>query len=95
VRENHAPAKRESVTESQICWAIAAGARVVPASTCLAEALAAQVLMRRHGYQPVIRVGVCKRDGGEFAAHAWVESEGRIIAGGSESVEKYDQILLF
>jgi len=51
--------------------------------------------MRWHGYAPVIRVGVCKRDGGEFAAHAWVESEGMIIAGGSESLEKYDEILVF
>ena len=87
--------RAKSAPESQICWAITASGRVVPGSTCLAEALATQLIMRRHGYDPVIRVGVCKADAGDFTAHAWVESEGRIIAGGNESLEKYDEILVF
>ena len=88
-------AKMKSVPESQISWAIAAAGRRVPASTCLAQALAAQVIMRRCGYHPVIRVGVCKGDAGDFGAHAWVESGGTVIAGGSESREEYDEILVF
>ena len=88
-------ASARSVPESQLRWAITAAGRAVPASTCLAEALAAQVIMRRHGYDPVIRVGVCKQENGEFAAHAWVEHEGRIIAGGKNDLEKYDEMLVF
>lgn len=88
-------AKMKSDLESQISWAIGSAGRLVPASTCLAQALAAQVIMRRHGYDPVIRVGVCKGKTGEFGAHAWVESGGKVVAGGSESLEKYDEILVF
>jgi hypothetical protein len=91
-KENRA--KTGTVLESQISWALGAAGRAVPASTCLAQALAAQAIMRRCGYHPVIRVGVRKGEAGNFGAHAWVESGGTIVAGGSENLEKYDEILV-
>jgi hypothetical protein len=85
----------KSFLESQISWAIGAAGRVVPGSTCLAEALAAQAIMRRYGYYPVIRVGVRKSKDGDFDAHAWVESGKKIVAGGSENLANYDEISVF
>ena len=84
-----------SVEESQVSWAIAAAGRAVPLSTCLSQALAAEAIMRRYGYHAVIRVGVRKGADRDFGAHAWVESGGKIVAGGNENLEKYDEILVF
>ena len=56
--------------------------------TCLPQALAAQVLLERCGYPARLRVGVVKGGEGQLEAHAWVESQGRIIVGGAE-VERY------
>jgi hypothetical protein len=39
----------------------------------------------------VVRIGVAKEDGERFVAHAWVESEGRIVIGGYET-ERYVQL---
>jgi transglutaminase superfamily protein len=89
------PASMRSVSESRVCWSLGAAGRLVPGATCFAEALAAQVMMRRYGHDPVIRVGVRKAGASDLAAHAWVECDGRIVAGGRDSAEKYDAILVF
>jgi hypothetical protein len=56
--------------------------------TCLAQALAAQVLLTRRGYPALLRIGVAKGERQQLQAHAWVESEGKIVIGGSE-LERY------
>jgi hypothetical protein len=43
--------------------------------TCLEESLALWFLLRRHGIEAELRVGV-RKDGERFEAHAWVEREG-------------------
>lgn len=60
---------------------IKAASACVPLATCLTQAFAAQVLLARYGYAARIRIGVIKTEGGRLQAHAWVESEGRIIIG--------------
>ena len=42
---------------------------------CLPRALALQRLLRRRGIPASLRIGV-SRDGGRFAAHAWIEVAG-------------------
>lgn len=43
--------------------------------TCLPRSLALQALLRRHGIEADLRIGV-RREGGELQAHAWVERAG-------------------
>lgn len=43
--------------------------------TCLPRSLALQALLRRHGIEADLRIGV-RREAGELRAHAWVEQAG-------------------
>ncbi len=42
----------------QLGWAVTVASRYVPKATCLTQALAAQVLLGRHGHRAQLRVGV-------------------------------------
>ena len=62
---------------------VGVGAKYSPAgSTCLSVALVAQALLQRHGYESQFRIGVKRSAEGVFAAHAWLERDGRVIVGG-------------
>ena len=69
----------------RVVWAVVVASRYVPMSTCLTQALAAQVLLARRGYSAHLHIGVAK-EGAEakLKAHAWVESDGKVLIGGSE-----------
>jgi hypothetical protein len=68
-----------------ITWAIETASNYTPGNkSCLNQALAAQVLLTRRGYPALLHIGVAKGEQGHFRAHAWVESEGRVVIGGSE-----------
>ena len=57
--------------------------RYVPAATCLAQALVTVRLLEEAGLPACLRIGVARSEAGEFEAHAWVESKGRVIIGGT------------
>ena len=76
----------------RIAWAVRTASRYVPKATCLVQALAAQVLLRREGYPASFCLGIVRSKEGNVQAHAWVESEGKVIIGGSE-VEMYTRLL--
>ena len=64
----------------RIAWAVMVASRYVPSTaTCLSRALAAYVLLVRSGHVARLRVGVARGADGSFEAHAWVESDGRIL----------------
>ena len=66
----------------RIAWAVATASRIVPrGNNCLLRALATGVLLNRHGYPSELKIGVMKPVGGGFEAHAWLESEGRVLIG--------------
>lgn len=69
----------------RIGWAVAVASVYLPFATCLPQALTAQVLLRRYGYAADLKIGVAREDGGRLEAHAWVESAGQIVIGGSAS----------
>ena len=83
--------------ESRVVWAVRTATHLVPAGrTCLTEALAAQHLLRRHGGDAMLRLGVsvCKVSDTlqtPIAAHAWLEAAGRIIIGG-ETAALYEPL---
>lgn len=72
---------RSGVRPDQIGWAIDAASRRVPRASCLTQAVAGQILLRRHGIASTLQVGVI-RDQQGFRAHAWIEEGGRILIGG-------------
>jgi hypothetical protein len=62
---------------------------VVPGTSCLAEALVAEMLLRVTGHPSVLRFGMARDDEGRPEAHAWVESGDRVVVGGRE-LERYE-----
>lgn len=66
----------------RIVWAVGAVDRLVPRTTCLVRALAAQALLARRGHASQLRLGVAGGSGRAFEAHAWLERDGRILIGG-------------
>jgi hypothetical protein len=69
----------------RVVWAVTVASRCVPKATCLARALAAQVLLARRGHLVHLRIGVARSETCEFEAHAWVECQGRVVIGGTEA----------
>jgi hypothetical protein len=79
----------EQPSKENVVWAVeTAGRYLAPAATCLTLALTAQVLLLRRGYPALLHIGAVKSDGGQFLAHAWVESGGKVVIGGYE-LERY------
>jgi hypothetical protein len=71
------------VARDRIVGVVETVGRSLPAiGTCLTQALAAHVLLRRSGHPSNLRIGVTRNAGGSFAAHAWLEHEGIILIGG-------------
>jgi hypothetical protein len=68
----------------RLAWAVTKASRYVPEATCLAQALAAQVLLARHGHPAHLRVGFARSVEGKVHGHAWLESRGRIVVGGGD-----------
>ncbi|MGB5086228.1 MAG: lasso peptide biosynthesis B2 protein [Methylocystis silviterrae] len=64
----------------QVSRALARAARHVAGATCLSQALAGTVLLRRYGHRATLCIGVAKSEG-EFGAHAWVECDGPVVIG--------------
>ena len=61
-------------------------------STCLSRSIVLYVMLRQHGYEPRLVVGI---QGGEqaFAAHAWVTMGGIPVADTPESTATYTELL--
>lgn len=82
--------KQDQIFVNKVVWAVRVVSRHMPGKVkCLARALTTQVLLGRSGYQSQIRIGVAKNKTGQLEAHAWVESQGRIIIGGLKDLGRY------
>lgn len=69
----------------KMTWAVGvAKCYILGTTTCLAQAFAVKVLLNRRGCQASLRIGVERGGEGQFQAHAWVESQGRVMVGGGE-----------
>jgi hypothetical protein len=76
----------------RIAGTVTVASRYIPGvSICLIQALTTQTMLARHGYPALLRIGV-KHEEGRFQAHAWVESGGKVIIGGTE-LERYTPLL--
>lgn len=75
-----------------IGWAVHAATRRFPVKrTCLVEALAADVMLRRRRHESALRLGVRKTDDRRLDGHAWVECKGIIVVGDLENLAEYTE----
>lgn len=65
----------------RLAWAVLAAAAVVPKSSCLVRAMAAQRLFARHGHASDLHIGVALAVEEGFAAHAWLDLGGEPVIG--------------
>jgi hypothetical protein len=47
------------------------------------------MLLARIGQPAALRIGVARSEEGRFQAHAWVESQGRIVVGKLPDLRRY------
>jgi hypothetical protein len=86
--------RRESgYSVDQLSWGVRAVSRYVPRASCLTQALVLHILLRREGLPSRIQVGVSK-DSGLFEAHAWVESQNRVVIGDS-GLQRYTPMMIW
>ncbi len=64
-----------------VLWAVEAVSRRVPGASCLTQAIAGQLLLRKFGYASRLCVGVARGAKGDFRAHAWLERHGQVVIG--------------
>jgi hypothetical protein len=64
-------------------WAVTAASGRT-SRPCLAQALAAGWHCRRRGLPAELCIGVRREPGGGLIAHAWLESGGRVLVGGTD-----------
>jgi transglutaminase superfamily protein len=89
--------KNPSPTPTTIAWAIKAASRRLPvAQTCLTEALAADVMLRRRGYDAELRLGVRRRQdhSQQLDGHAWVACGGDVVMGNVDDLAAYSGCLI-
>lgn len=85
-RTRVAPAPLPDAGASEkITRAVTRMSRYVPAATCLTQALVAVVMLEEAGVPASLRFGVTRKKSGELEAHAWVESSGKVIVGGTHA----------
>lgn len=77
--------------KSDIVWAIdTIGQKLFKDDTCLVIAIAGQAQLIHYGIPSKLQLGCLKGEDMSIFAHAWVESDGDVIIGGTESeISKY------
>ncbi len=78
----------DPVLLEKISWAVKAASPYLPRPTCLTQALTTQTMLKSWGFPADLHIGVAKDENGQFQAHAWIVSGGRVIIG-SEEHESY------
>ena len=82
----------EQLSEDQLVWAVATASRFIPNATCLTQGLALQLLLQQAGHPARLHIGGEEAKKGSLQAHAWGESEGRILIGGLD-INRYTHLL--
>lgn len=88
-RSSATPPSGDTDLVENVVWAVEVASRRIPEASCLTQAFASQVLLRRRGYPAVLRIGVAPGESGEVGAHAWIELNGRIVIGGTSSRRRF------
>jgi len=83
---------KKDFSKEYLVWSVAVVSPYIPKTTCLAQALTAQLLIQLAGHRACLHIGVNHGTGGCLEAHAWVESQGRILIGGFD-INRYTHLL--
>ena len=83
----------DSASVDRVVWAVRAASPYLRA-VCLPQALATQVLLARRGFSSELRIGVIRLKQGNLLAHAWVESQERVVIGGHGNMLGYIRVPL-
>ena len=73
-----APHNKDEADQLVEAVALVAG-RTLRGPKCLTRSMVAWFLLRRRGFDAVLRLGVPLETGGAFEAHAWVELDGAVV----------------
>jgi len=79
-------------SKEQLVWSVTVVSRYIPKATCLAQAITIQLLLQQAGHQACLHIGVTEIEKGNLKAHAWVESQGKVIIGGFD-LNQYTHLL--
>ena len=63
--------------------------RFHPFASCLTRSLSALLLIKFNGEHAILKIDVAKDEDATFKAHAWLESNGRIVMGQVPSTSRY------
>ncbi len=74
---------------AKVVWGVRGISCYVPGATCLTQSLGTWMLLRNRGYCADLRIGVAKGSEGKLQAHAWVESNGKIVIGKKKGLPRY------
>jgi hypothetical protein len=88
IRSTGAPARVD-----RIVWAVETAGRTIPGmKNCLVQAVAAEAMLIRAGHPCELRIGAAKNGPNQLIAHAWLESEGRVLIGDFE-LDRYTPLI--
>jgi hypothetical protein len=77
----------------RIVWAVETAGGAIPGmKNCLVQAVAAEAMLIRAGHPCELRIGAAKNGPRELIAHAWLESEGRVLIGDFE-LDRYAPLM--
>jgi hypothetical protein len=79
-------------SEDRLVWSVGVVSRYIPKATCLAQAITTQILLQQAGHQACLHIGVTEAEEGGLKAHAWVESQGKVLIGGID-LNQYTHLL--
>ncbi len=82
-------ADAERIEPTLVARAVQRASTMVPAATCLAQALATQSMLDRRGIAAEVRIGVARDEHRAFEAHAWVELGGRVLIGHVNDLDRF------
>jgi len=79
----------------RVAWAVRRTSRYTPwRSNCLAKAIAGRCMLRRRRIASTLYFGVARDADSQLAAHAWLQSGGIVLTGGS-NLERYAVVATF
>ena len=79
-------------SEDRLVWSVGVVSRYIPKAACLAQAITTQLLLQQAGHQACLHIGVTEAEKGGLKAHAWVESQGKVLIGGID-LNQYTHLL--
>ncbi|AFZ15085.1 hypothetical protein Cri9333_4299 [Crinalium epipsammum PCC 9333] len=80
-------------TLNRVVWAVDIVSKYMPGGVkCLARALATQVLLARRGYLVELQIGVAKNEAGQLEAHAWIESQDKVVIGNLKDLGRFTRL---